>query len=315
MNYLDQLNNIIMATSWSQEELARQLDISFPALNAWLNMRSTPRRSSIAKINELYLLVIGVEEVSKDELAKKKQQALHAKLSASSIINDPDVLKRLTIHLTYHTNTIEGSTMTMADVKEVLYKDKVLSNRTAIEQAEARNHQATLYWLLDKVATDTKFTISEDLILGLHVRLMNGIVGDAGQYRKHSVRIMGTHVTLANWQKIPSLIADYVQLTNDTTSNLISSIAKTHAIFEKIHPFSDGNGRTGRLLILAQALHSGIAPPIISKERKNAYYKYLEFAQMKDQYTPLEMFIAESIIFSEQVIMLNIAIPKQNDHF
>ncbi len=303
MNYLEKLNKIIKATSWSQEELARQLKVSFPALNAWLNKRSIPRRSAIIRIDELFLSVIGAEEVSEDELENKKSQALSARLTAKSIIHDPDLLEQLTIHLTYHTNTIEGSTMTMADVKEVLFQDKVLSNRTAVEQAEARNHQAALYWLLDELAVKKEFTINEDLILGLHLRLMNGIVGDAGQYRRHTVRIMGAHVPLANWQKIPSLIEEYVQSLRDENSDLIALIAKSHAAFEKIHPFSDGNGRTGRLLILAQALSNGIAPPIIPKERKQAYYKYLELVQVHGKFSPLEMFIAESILNSEKILL------------
>jgi Fic family protein len=305
MHYLEKLNRILTATSWSQEELARRLEVSFPALNAWLNERAIPRRSAIIRIDELYLLVIGAEYISDDELEVKKQQASRAKLTARSIINDSELLERLTIHLTYHTNTIEGSTMTMADVKDVLYQDKVLSNRTAIEQAEARNHQAALYWLLDELAINKEFTITEEVILGLHLRLMNGIVGDAGQYRKHSVRIMGVHVPLANWQKVPNLITDYTQSLKDEKSDLITVLAKTHAVFERIHPFSDGNGRTGRLLILAQALSNGIAPPIVPKERKQAYYKYLELAQVQGKFSPLEMFIAESIIYSEKILMPN----------
>ena len=79
--------------------------------------------------------------------------------------------------------------------------------------------------------------------------------------------------------------------------------ADTHYNFVNIHPFSDGNGRTGRLLILAQALHAGIAPPIIPQERKQAYYKYLELAQVHENVSPLEMFIAESIINSKQILL------------
>lgn len=71
-------------------------------------------------------------------------------------------------------------------------------NRTAIEQLEAKNHQTASFWLLDRIAVDENFEINEDLLLNLHLRLMNGIVSDAGQYRKHSVKIMGTNVPLSN---------------------------------------------------------------------------------------------------------------------
>ena len=76
----------------------------------------------------------------------------------------------------------------------------------------------------------------------------------------------------------------------------------TGATFEKIHPFSDGNGRVGRLLILAQALHAGLIPPLVLKERKYAYYKYLEIAQTSYNSIPLQIFIAESMVTAGQLL-------------
>lgn len=303
MNYINQLEKILSATGWSQEQLASELSVSFPALNAWLNKRAVPRAKAQVRIHELYLSIVGSSSVSETDLIQAKEEARQYPLNARLIISNQDMLDKLTLHLTYHTNTIEGSTMTLADVENVIFDNKVLSNRTAIEQLEAKNHQAALNWLLDQVAeTKGTFVITEEIILGIHLRLMNGVVSDAGQYRKHAVRIMGAHVPLANWQSIPKLI---VGLTNDNESSkdVVSLLAKVHATFEKIHPFSDGNGRTGRLIMLAQALNAGIAPPIVLKERKRAYYKYLELAQTKEEYTPLEFFIAESIQSSGKLLL------------
>ena len=147
---------------------------------------------------------------------------------AKELVNSKEYLNKLTLHLTYHTNTIEGSAMTLSDVEDVIFVHKVLSNRTAIEQAGARNHQATLYWLLERLVDDNKdFVINEELILGLHLRLMNSIVGDAGQYRKHAVRIMGVHVPLASWQKVPELMTQFtLELTSKSQD--INSIVNTN---------------------------------------------------------------------------------------
>ena len=303
MNYNNQLKQILKATGWSQEKLAAELGVSFPALNAWLNNRAVPRAKAQIRINELYLSIVGSSSVSESDLVLAKQAANGYSLSASQIISNQAMLDKLTLHLTYHTNTIEGSTMTLSDVENVIFDNKVLSNRTALEQLEAKNHQAALYWLLDQVAeAGSTFSVSEDVILGIHLRLMNGIVSDAGQYRKHAVRIMGAHVPLANWHSVPSLITE---LTNkqESSADIVASLANRHATFEKIHPFSDGNGRTGRLLMLAQALSAGIAPPIVLKERKQAYYKYLALAQTKEEYAPLELFIAESIQTSGKLLL------------
>lgn len=296
MTFIQQLQSILKASGWSQERLARELGVSFPTINAWLNQRSLPRSKAVTRIEHLYLQTLGSDVIDEEQLLEVKKAASKLKYNVESLLANKVSLDTLTLYLTYHTNTIEGSTMTLSDVEDVIFDHKVLSNRTAVEQTEARNHQAALYWLLDKLAADGRnFNISEQLILDLHVRLMNGIIGNAGQYRNHSVRIMGTHITLSNWQKVPQLVQQLtVKLTN-TPIDPIRSLAETHAAFEKIHPFSDGNGRTGRLLLLAQALSSGLTPPLVLKERRAAYYKYLEIAQTTDNHKPLEFFIAEAI--------------------
>lgn len=297
MSYIHQLQSILKASGLSQEQLARELDVSFPALNAWLNQRSIPRAKAKVRIEHLYLQIVGSDTIDKEQLTEAKDIAEKLTYSVKTLLANKTALDTLTVYLTYHTNTIEGSTMTLSDVEDVLFDHKVLSNRTAIEQTEARNHQAALYWLLDKLASDgKKFRITEELILGLHVRLMNGIIGDAGQYRNHSVRIMGSRIVLANWQKVPQLVQQLTERqVEDSSTDSIQSLAKLHAAFEQIHPFSDGNGRTGRLLLLAQALSIGLTPPLVLKERRAAYYKYLEIAQTTGDHQPLEFFVAEAI--------------------
>ena len=303
MKYHEQLKSIMLASGWSQEQLAQTLKVSFATLNSWINARSTPRAKAIIAIEKLYLDTVGVESVNAEALQSIKKESLSLKITPERIADNKDLLDRLTLYLTYHTNTIEGSTMTLSDVEEVLFEHKVLSNRTAVEQAEARNHQAALHWLLDELVNRRDdFTISVDFILGIHLRLMNGIISGAGQFRTHSVRIMGSRVTLANWPKIPDLLEELVADIKNDNSDVIEKNANIHARFERIHPFSDGNGRTGRLIMLAQALSAGLVPPLITKERKFAYYKYLELAQTKEDYKPLEYFIAESMKFSDDLL-------------
>ncbi len=301
MNYQEYLKSIIKASGWSQEQLASQLGVTFVTLNSWINSRSKPRAKALVRIEKLYFDTVGAETVDANILAKLKAQALQNKITPQQLVSNKELLDKLTLYLTYHTNTIEGSTMTLSDVGDVIFDHKVLSNRTAIEQAEARNHQATLHWLIDLLNQDNKLVISEGLVLDTHLRLMNGIISDAGKYRSHAVRIMGSRVVLANYLKVPELV---MGLSRDDTLkyDLISKMARTHAQFEQIHPFSDGNGRTGRLIMLIQALGSGKMPPLVRKERKFAYYKALEIAQTQGTYEPLELFIAESMLFSNELL-------------
>jgi Fic family protein len=266
-----------------------------------VNDRSEPRKLALERIQVLYFDVLGTDALDVAELEAKKTQATALKSTVRKITDNKQVLDKLTLHLTYHTNTIEGSTMTLADTEAVLFQHQVLTNRTQVEQAEARNHQAALLWLLNELLRKD-FVINEDIVLGLHLRLMNGIMENAGRYRDHGVRIMGSHVTVANYLKIPLLMDELLESLDRTPTDPLREIATTHATFEKIHPFSDGNGRVGRLLMIAQALQAGITSPIVLKERKFAYYKYLELAQTKDNSSPLQWFIAESVIMADQLL-------------
>lgn len=303
MNCLSQLTAILVRADWTQERLARELHVSFATLNSWVNERSQPRAKARLGIEKLYFDIVGVSTVNDGELKAAKAAALKFRTSAKAITDDAAKLDTLSLYLTYHTNTIEGSTMTLDDVEEVLFEHKVLSNRTAVEQAEARNHQSALLWLLDRLVAEGKeFVIDEALLLEIHLRLMNGIISDAGQYRRHAVRIMGAHVALASWAKIPERIAELTAALQHPPQDIVKALAITHARFEQIHPFTDGNGRTGRLLLLAQALQAGRLPPLVVKERKHAYYKYLELAQTQEDYRPLELFIADSMRFTHELL-------------
>jgi Fic family protein len=275
--------------------------VSFATLNAWVNERAVPRKKATETIRILYFEILGTDSLDIGALEELKRKVKYLKTTVREIIENEEALNSLILNLTYHTNTIEGSTMTLDDTKEVLFNNKVLTNRTQVEQAEARNHRAALLWILDELEKKD-FVINKDIINGLHLRLMNGIITNAGQYRNHSVRIMGAHVTVANFLKVPELTEELIASLDKTSEDLNFVISTTHATFEKIHPFSDGNGRVGRLLMLTQALQAGFVPPIVLKERKYAYYKYLELAQTDDNVTPLQIFVAESMIAANELL-------------
>ncbi|GBR74890.1 hypothetical protein NO1_1984 [Candidatus Termititenax aidoneus] len=297
------LQEILRSSGWSQELLANKLGVSFKTLNTWVNGRAVPRVKALATIEQVYYDIVGRGSVEADFLNKIKKQALNQKITLKEMLVNQELLDKITLHLTYHTNTIEGSTMTLQDVEDVIFDNKILTNRTTTEQVEARNHKAALYFLLDTLqAKGRKFQWTEELLLAAHLRLLNGIITNAGYYRKHSVRVLGYRAVLANFLKIPFLTNKLLQELNCPAKDIIGSLAKTHAAFEQIHPFSDGNGRLGRLIMFIQALKYGLMPPLIVKERKKAYYKYLEIAQMENKTDLLTLFIAEAILFTNALL-------------
>lgn len=304
MDYRTKLQKIITASGLSQQSLAEKLGTSFVSLNNWLNGKATPtRKELLARIDLLFVEYVGSDNVDADTLHELKRRVEKQHLTAKNLIKNKELLDKITLNLTYNTNTIEGSTMTKSDVAAVLFDNKTLKNRTQIEQREAINHRVALDFLLDELATDSNLQFTAELIQKVHLLLMNGILSNAGLWRNHSVRIQGSHVALANFIKIPEAIEKLCNELNAETEDPVAVLARTHAVFEQIHPFSDGNGRTGRLLMSIKSLQFGIVPPIVPKERKTVYYRYLELAQTEDKYDNLEQFIAETIIATSDELL------------
>ena len=253
------------------------------------------------EIELAYAEFVGGSTISDEALHGLIVRAESQRLTAKQLVQNKPALDKLTLLLTYHTDAIEGSTMTLADTDAVLFHDTALSNRTFVEQLEAKNHQAALWWLIDELQHKT-FAVTEKLVLDLHARLMNGILSDAGQYRRHGVRIAGTRVTVANYVRVPELIQELCELRREDRESLITFMARQHAHFERIHPFSDGNGRIGRLLMLAHAMQHNIVPPIIVRERRSFYYKALETAQLNDDFALLKQLIAEAGVATKEAM-------------
>jgi len=125
---------------------------------------------------------------------------------------------------------------------------------------------------------------------------MNGIKSDAGSYRNHGVRIVGTYVPTANYLKVSKLMKEIIKDISHKNSDAIAHTANIHSLFEKIHPFSDGNGRIGRLLMNAMLLRNNLPPAIVKQKNKRIYNSCLRKAQLKEDFFPLEDFLCDSVI-------------------
>ncbi|MFN0062970.1 MAG: Fic family protein [Myxococcaceae bacterium] len=288
------LGKILSVSGLTQSALADELGVSFATLNSWVNGKSAPRRKASQAIEAAFVRFVGGSWLERGQLESLINSVESVKLDPKRLFEDRRIIERLTVEMTYHSDAIEGSTMTLSDTKAVLIDRRVLSNRTLIEQLEAKNHQAALEWLLEGLL-EPDFAITEDVVLGLHLRLMNGILGRAGVYRSHAVRIAGTRVVVANPLRVPALVRTLCGGQDLRDLSAVRRMAYHHATFEKIHPFEDGNGRVGRLILLALALQENQIPPILQRERRAVYYAALELAQVKEDFAPLEQFIAESM--------------------
>ena len=297
MDYREKLRRIAGASGLTQQALAAEIGTSLVSVSNWLTGKATPRRKQfLARIDVLYAKYVGREAVDPAELRTLKERAASTRLSVPQLVGDARALRHLVVASTYNSNAVEGSTMTVGDVEAVLFSGATLQNRSQIEQREAVNHRAALEFLVDLVGRDQNLAFTPDLIQRVHLMLMVGILSNAGEWRNHGVRIQGSRLVTANHLKIPILMESLCDELNQPTEDPVGLLARTHARFEQIHPFSDGNGRVGRLLMLAKAIQLGLVPPVIAQERKGVYYAYLERSQTVDEHDLLEMFVAESML-------------------
>ena len=299
MTIKDRLKIIQNISGMTQDELAKKFGVSFVTLNSWINGKSKPRAQGENSIDKLYFEYTGHKNILEDPLKAKKQIILDKSKKYKNILKEitqnSDIYDQFLLSLTYHSNKIEGSTLTEAETKAIMFDNVALSNKDIIEQLEVKNHQTSLQYLLEYLSSVSP-KIDEALILKLHSILMNGVKSDAGSYRKHNVRIVGTFVPTANYLKVPEMMKQISKDINNKKSDVVAHIAEMHSRFEQIHPFSDGNGRTGRLLMHAMLLENQLPPAVVRQEKKRLYNHCLKRAQMKQDFIPLQDFLCDSII-------------------
>lgn len=289
---------IKQASQLTQEKLAAQLGVSFPTLNSWINGKSIPRKKVQQKIDALYAKLTGQWVIPSDALEAKKQLIVQRAQKLPNVLKKilcrKDLYDEFVLSLTYNSNRIEGSTLTEPETAAILFENAALSDKSIIEHLEVKNHQAALQYLFRHL-TEGK-GVDEALILKLHAMLMNGIQQDAGQYRRHAVRIVGTHVPTANYLKIPHLMSQLAKDFEKQYRDALAQIAQIHSQFEQIHPFSDGNGRVGRLLMHAMLLQKGLPPALIRQEHRRFYILYLNKSQLENNFSLLEDFLCDAIL-------------------
>lgn len=179
----------------------------------------------------------------------------------------------------FNSNAIENSTLTLKETERILLEMKVSRNVSIREVFEAKNLARVLEYIRSKLA-DT--LLSPDGILLLHKMLMGNINDDiAGRFRKKGEYVrVGMHIAPAP-EHVESMVeAILSEYTADLTSYLIDKIARFHLDFETIHPFCDGNGRIGRVLLNYQLGQFGFPNVIIRDKEKQVYYR--SFSEYKD---------------------------------
>ncbi|OHA23635.1 MAG: hypothetical protein A3G52_02700 [Candidatus Taylorbacteria bacterium RIFCSPLOWO2_12_FULL_43_20] len=186
----------------------------------------------------------------------------------------------------YNSNAIENSTLTLKETEKILLEMEVARDVSVREVFEAKNLARVIEYIRKKAS---EAEINKETILFLHKMLIGGIDdGIAGRFRKlgEYVRV-GTHVAPAPEhveRMIDVILSGY---TSDMEAYFIDKIAKFHLDFENIHPFCDGNGRIGRVIMCYQLQRLGFPVIIIRDKEKKEYYS--TFAEYRDKKTVKKM--------------------------
>ncbi len=177
------------------------------------------------------------------------------------------ILLDFSIDFTYNTNAIEGSTITKEETEDII-KKKISPNKPLPDVLETLAHSDIFFKALHE-----KNRLSEKLISDWHQGLFRETKPDiAGKTRDYLVRVVD--YVAPNWQDLPKLLKEFFSwYSKNRKMHPVELAARAHYKFEKIHPFGDGNGRVGRLII-AYTLKNGGYPSLIIdyKSRKSYYY-------------------------------------------
>lgn len=179
-------------------------------------------------------------------------------------------LEEISIAFTYNTNAIEGSTITLEEAREIIH-DKIAPHKPLRDIKETEVHSKVFLQMLDK-----KEKITNELLLRWHKEVFGETKPDiAGKYRDYLVRV-GSHLA-PDWQEVQKMMHDLIAFINKNGHlNPVELSARAHYQFEKIHPFGDGNGRIGRLLMNQILWHQGYPMLIIEYKKRKSYYHALQ---------------------------------------
>jgi len=176
--------------------------------------------------------------------------------------------EEISIAFTYNTNAIEGSTITLEETRGIIH-DKIAPNKPIRDIKETEFHNKTFLQMLNK-----KEKITNNLLLKWHKEIFGETKPDiSGRFRKYIVRV-GDYIA-PDWQDVKPLMKKLTEFINKAKEkiNPVELSARAHYRFESIHPFGDGNGRIGRLLMNHILWYAGYPILIIEYKKRNSYYK------------------------------------------
>jgi DNA-binding XRE family transcriptional regulator len=278
----------------SSAKLADYLEVSRGSIVNWKDDDSKINDDNRLKIDVAYCEAFGFSAISADAVNDTYDELLKIDFSYFNV-SEEALVQNISRSSAFGSLEIEETNISQKKFNKIVIDKELVKN---LDQREflSINNLATLN---DKIINDALkgdiSNVSCKDIKNWHFILVSGIRSDAGEYSTKYRIIPGSEeLTLTDPRDVPEELERW---TNRYASiKTLKDIAKAHAHFELIHPFGDGNGRIGRLLVSIHTIQAGFIPPLIDKNNKALYYVVLKHAQVEGEHSYLSYFIAQSIL-------------------
>lgn len=247
-----------------------------------------------------------------DYLDKKLQEVEACKVHFNEVFRKLDeltrkeIMKNFVIEFAYNTTSIEGNTIGLEETRNLLEEGKTPKNKTLREIYDLKNHEKVFFEIFD-----SKKDMNHDFIIDIHSKLMSEIDKRVG-YRTRDVRVFRSHFKSTPGKFVKTDMDLLLKWYSKNKGRLHPFVLACifHHKFEKIHPFMDGNGRTGRMLFNHILMKNDYPPVIIHKKTRAEYLEALGKADKSDltkldkkDYFDLVQYVANEMIYYWDVFL------------
>ena len=264
----------------TQGEVAKILGVKAATISKYEAGILEPNIESLKKLSELF-------EVSIDELLKEDKFDI-SKINVLDILREQKEMKlkgnlyhRTQISFAYNTNHIEGSTLTEDQTRYIFETNTILFEGDTIAKVDDILETANHFKLVDYMLYVADKKLTEKLIKEFHKILKDGTSDsrvewfNVGEYKQRANTI-GSGIKTTSPNNVEKEMSELIDWYNSLKQITIKEIIEFHYRFESIHPFQDGNGRIGRIIMFKECLKNNIIPFIIQDADKLFYYRGLK---------------------------------------
>ena len=185
----------------------------------------------------------------------------------------------LSVRMIHHSNAIEGNTLTLNETATIILDSTIPGTKSVREVFEVLNHKKAIDYMISELENEKKLDIY--MIKKINKEILDRLNDNAGNFKNSSNAIIGADFVTSTPSQAPALTKNWIENLNyrlglcKNNNEKLLEILHSHIEFERIHPFSDGNGRTGRLIMLYLCFQEKISPFVIEKSDRALYMNYL----------------------------------------